>query len=760
MPDKPRRRGAVMALLAPVIVTFLLALPGIASAGPLGEATFYDEGLRSAAEIDYTTEGPDGNVWFVDHTSLSSSVAGFGKITPAGTITEYICGETLSGCNPEARPTGITPGPEGDTHLWFTDRGTNDPSSPPSIGRIDSESPGTVEEFSIEAEGGHAESTPQGIVAGPEGNLWFTDVHKPHGIGVFDPSAPEGERVEEFSEAAGLQAGARPRGIVVGSDGALWFTDTGRPISSIGRIDPSTHVIEEFPLHYGARPGGTESSVEKSGIVAGPDGDVWFTENKETSPGICKIEVAEPHEIECFSEGLLAPTGVESGPRTLAVAEGRLWFTEHSDRNETQLFSFESAEGETWEEGDEFELCNEDESICATGAFKATATDNRHEVGSALEAIYGAGNISPSSGPNNVRVSFVGELAGVDIGQASCRKLSGSGVGCSVSTEADGRFDSISRINKYGEIVRHPIEGLTGVSSITSSGGDVWFPATSNGVKSIGKFGVEITEFPLTAKIQEGEGTVVSDPAGITCTGSAGEECTAELEEGQEVTLTASPAAGYRFFSWGLCPSAEGRQCTVTMSEATEVRAKFKKTYDLTIDKGGSQRGVVLNSKNGVTCAVRCSTSTISLFEGAEVTIYTASPFGNTYMKEFTGGTGSTASCDGTAECTFTLEEDSSAEALFEERPKATLSIEKEGGGEAKLEGNGTFCNNSCESQQVEYFSAPTAQEAWVRWNLAEGTHSLEWTTGAGTCTGLHIGGTGICWVTMDEDHELVAKLE
>jgi len=265
---------------------------------------------------------------------------------------------------------------------------------------------------------------------------------------------------------------------------------------------------------------------------------------------------------------------------------------------------------------------------------------------------------------------------------------------------------------------------------------------------------------PLTLEIKEGEGTVVSDPAGITCTGSAGEECTSEFAENEEVTLTASPAAGYRFFSWGLCPSANGRQCTVTMSEATEVRAKFKKTYDLTIDKGGSQRGVVLNSKNGVTCAVRCSTSTISLFEGAEVTIYTATPFGNTYMKEFTAGTGSTASCDGTAECTFTLEEDSSAEALFEERPKATLSIEKEGGGEAKLEGNGTFCNNSCESQQVEYFSAPTAQEAVIAWELNAGTSSIEWTTGAGTCTGSSEEAKGQCKVTMDEAHELVAKLE
>ena len=618
-----------------------------------------------------------------------------------------------------------------------------------------------MEEFSIEAEGGNAESAPQGIVVGPEGKLWFTDHHNPHAIGVFDPSAPEGERIEEFSEAAGLQKGSRPRGIAVGSDGALWFTDTGTPIPSIGRIDPSTHAIEEFPVHYGSRPGGTGSSDEKSGIVAGPDGNVWFTENKETDPGICKIEVTEPHEIECLSEGLLAPTGVESGPRTLAVAKGQLWFTEHSDRDETQLFSFESAEGETWEEGDEFELCNEDESSCAAGAYKPTAVDNRHEVGSALEAIYGAGNVSPSSGPNNVRVWFAGELAGADIGETSCKKLSGAGVGCSVSTETDGRFDAIDRVNKYDEIVRYPIEGLTGVNSITYSGGDAWFPATSKGVKSIGKFGTEVTEQPLTLTINEGEGTVISNPAGIECTGSSGKECSSEFEEGAEVTLTASPAAGYRFQSWQKCSGGlNGRQCTVTMSEAKEVGVKFKKTYELTMDKAGSGLGVIYNSNNGLTCNLRCTSTTIPFPEGATITLYTVIPNKEFYFKEFSGGTGSAAACDGETECTLTVGEDSSVEAIFDRRPEATLTITKVGGGTAKIYGP-LFCNESCSSVSGDFFSGEqSTKEVSVGWDLYDGTRSIEWTTGAGTCTGFHESDRGLCKVTMSEAHSLVAKLE
>ena len=41
----------------------------------------------------------------------------------------------------------------------------------------------------------------------------------------------------------------------------------------------------------------------------------------------------------------------------------------------------------------------------------------------------------------------------------------------------------------------------------------------------------------------------------------------------------------------------------------------------------------------------------------------------------------------------------------------------------------------------------------------AGGIVFVEWTTGAGTCTGFHEG-NGSCKVTMDEAHTLVAKLE
>ena len=105
----------------------------------------------------------------------------------------------------------------------------------------------------------------------------------------------------------------------------------------------------------------------------------------------------------------------------------------------------------------------------------------------------------------------------------------------------------------------------------------------------------ESAEQPLTLKVNSGSGTTVSNPAGIECTGSSGETCTSEFEEGAEVTLTASPAAGYRFYNWAACPgTTNGRQCTVTMSAAKEAKVNFIKTWKLTVSKSsGSVPGIL-----------------------------------------------------------------------------------------------------------------------------------------------------------------------
>jgi hypothetical protein len=61
--------------------------------------------------------------------------------------------------------------------------------------------------------------------------------------------------------------GSTPWGITAGPDGNLWFTDFN---GAIGMINPTSHAITEIVV-----PDTTSSSI---GITAGPDGNIWFAD--------------------------------------------------------------------------------------------------------------------------------------------------------------------------------------------------------------------------------------------------------------------------------------------------------------------------------------------------------------------------------------------------------------------------------------------------------------------------------------------------
>jgi virginiamycin B lyase len=107
-------------------------------------------------------------------------------------------------------PGGITAGPDGN--LWFTESATN------KIGRI---TPGgSITEFRLIAICGSYGS------CGPDGNLWFTEFDG-NAIGRITPSG-------SFSTFGIPTANSRPEGITAGPDGNVWFTEENA--SKIGRI--------------------------------------------------------------------------------------------------------------------------------------------------------------------------------------------------------------------------------------------------------------------------------------------------------------------------------------------------------------------------------------------------------------------------------------------------------------------------------------------------------------------------------------------
>ena len=221
--------------------------------------------------------------------SPTSGNDSIGRITPAGVVSNFT-DPTINA------PQGIAAGPDGS--LWFT----NSNAVTSSIGRITTA--GVVSNFTDPSI-----NNPWGIAAGPDGNLWFTNL-----LGDSIGRITTAGVVSNFTDPSINN----PWGIAAGPDGNLWFAvdsgDGGAGLSVddlIGRITPA----------------GVVSSFSGSGlnhpweIVAGPDGNLWIT-----NPGSNSIGRATPAGVvsKFTDPTIYDPVAITTGP------DGNLWF---ADRN-------------------------------------------------------------------------------------------------------------------------------------------------------------------------------------------------------------------------------------------------------------------------------------------------------------------------------------------------------------------------------------------------------------------------------------------
>ncbi len=143
---------------------------------------------------------------------------------------------------------------------------------------------GTISEFPLPT----SNSPSGGITAGPDGNLWFTEITPTAQsattfTGKIGRITPAGQLREFPLLAPNSELGA----ITTGPDGALWFTElvataqSGKIVDEeIGRITP-LGTIREFSLS-------ASNSVLMS-ITTGPDGALWFTEDSSINGQSGKI---------------------------------------------------------------------------------------------------------------------------------------------------------------------------------------------------------------------------------------------------------------------------------------------------------------------------------------------------------------------------------------------------------------------------------------------------------------------------------------
>jgi hypothetical protein len=312
--------------------------------------------------------------------------------------------------------------------------------------------------------------------------------------------------------------------------------------------------------------------------------------------------------------------------------------------------------------------------------------------------------------------------------------------------EFEANADPGSKITRV-EIAEGELLGCTKPSEGKCS---AYVEAGTGNILFVAEFECEFVSCTRLKVEKVGEGTVTSSPGGIEC----GPTCEADFEKEAVVTLTASPVAGYMFTSWKGCDKTEtiesvtygvnGRKCTVKMSKAKTVSAKFTKTYNVSFSKVGSGLGKVQSSPGGLLCLNNCSATTAEFKEGTTVAL-SAVAAKHFHLVEWSGD------CSGSGACSVTATANHSVGAKFAEDAQFALTLNKSGGGNGTVKSSvaGISCGATCSTMTASYY---TGTEVELTATPGKGSTLKEWT---GACSG-----SGACKVTMSAAKTVGAKFE
>ncbi|MHB1561359.1 MAG: virginiamycin B lyase family protein [Isosphaeraceae bacterium] len=170
-----------------------------------------------------------------------------------------------------------------------------------------------------------ANAGPQQVVSA-DGYLWIAEsgLNALARVSPSNPSAP-------VQISQGISSGAGPTGMTAGPNGELWFTEQN--LGQIGVYNPANGVVTEYQLPISSSPGAAaDQNSSPFGITLGPDGNIWFTEQRDnligminpaTAPQTGGIVAVSSGVVTVYSAGLAG-----TGPTELASAGGKLWITE------------------------------------------------------------------------------------------------------------------------------------------------------------------------------------------------------------------------------------------------------------------------------------------------------------------------------------------------------------------------------------------------------------------------------------------------
>lgn len=138
-----------------------------------------------------------------------------------------------------------------------------------------------------------------------------------------------------------------------------------------------------------------------------------------------------------------------------------------------------------------------------------------------------------------------------------------------------------------------------------------------------------------------GNGTITAPGGVINCVwrfGSASSgPCTAQIADGTEITLTATPESGSQFVGWNSeCTTVNGTSCTFTMNANKAPVATFRALTTYRITGGlGSGAGTVTSSPSGMACEVNgtavSGTCALTVPAGTNVSLIATGTSGSTW---------------------------------------------------------------------------------------------------------------------------------
>ncbi len=147
-------------------------------------------------------------------------------------------------------------------------------------------------------------TTPQDIVLGPDGNLWFAEQGASK-VGRVIPSDPP--QIDHFP-ISGLTS---PQNIAVGPDGYVYVNGTVNGAGGIGKILPSNPATTDSEGGFGL--------TDPRGIAPGPDGNLWL------GSGVGDIVRVKPSDLTEVGNNITTALNIRNlthGP------DGNMWVTD------------------------------------------------------------------------------------------------------------------------------------------------------------------------------------------------------------------------------------------------------------------------------------------------------------------------------------------------------------------------------------------------------------------------------------------------